>query len=208
MPTPTQRDRLKSRILLKAVVGLCVAALLVGAGLSAYISFLISDLFRLNRACQQEGYYMAEFEFKMLGFAYLLDKGRYFESLTGVRRLHQQLKSRRNLIKIPAFIDKRQELEFYVSLQNPLTGAFMDDSFPFCTYDGPTGNVLLHLEALAKETGQRLRLKYPLRYLDDINTPQKLTAYLDDVSRVGWIASRFPQTSFHLGVATLGRRTD
>ena len=72
----------------------------------------------------------------------------------------------------------------------------MDDSSPYCTYDPPTQNVLLHLEALAKATGQPLRLKYPLKYLDAINTPQKLTAYLDDVSAVGRIASRFPQTSF------------
>jgi hypothetical protein len=56
--------------------------------------------------------------------------------------------------------------------------------------------VLFHLDALAEETGRPLRLKYPLRYLDAISTPAQLTAYLDDISFVGWIASRPPQTTF------------
>lgn len=193
MPQPRWRARTPA----KAAVALCAAGLLLAGTLATYTSFLVTDLFRLNRECQQEGYYMADFEFKMLGFAYLLDRGRYSEALTGIRRLHRQLKSRSNLVKIPVFRDKEQELEFYLSLQNPRTGAFMDDSFPFCTYEGPTGNVLLHLEALARATGRPLRLKYRLRFLDEINTREKLIAFLDDVSRVGWIASRFPQTSFH-----------
>lgn len=88
-------------------------------------------------------------------------------------------------------------MEFYLNLQNPKTGAFMDDTYPYCTYSGPTGNVLIHLKSLAKELNQPLVLKYPLKYLDEINTPEKLTAYLDDVSTVGWIATKFPQTSFH-----------
>ena len=157
-----------------AAAGFVLAALLALVGLAVHVSFLIPALFKLNRECQEEGYYMAEFEFKMLGFAYQLDKGRYVEAVSGIRRLHDRLRSRKDLIKVPRFSNKGEELEFYLALQNPRTGAFMDDSFPYCTYDGPTGNVLLHLEALAKETGQPLRLKYPLKYLDEINTPQKL----------------------------------
>ena len=132
----------------------------------------------------------------MLGFAYLLGKGRYLEAAAGIRALHKQLKSREGLIKLPRFVNKMQEMEFYLNLQNPRTGAFMDDSFPYCTYDGPTGNVLLHLESLAMETGQPLRLKYPLTYLDEINTPDKLRAFLDllrpfgikEIARTGRIA--------------------
>jgi hypothetical protein len=172
--------------------------------LAVHISFLVPALFKLNRECQEEGYYMAEFEFKMLGFAYLLDRGRYLEAVSGIRRLHEQLKSRKGLIKVPKFPSQGEELEFYLTLQNPRSGAFMDDSFPYCTYDGPTQNTLLHLEALAKATGQPLRLKYPLKYLDAINTPQKLTAYLDDVANVGWIVSRFPASSFHFARELLG----
>ena len=191
-----QRRGLKSRTLLWTTAGLALAALLALAGLAAHISSLIPALFKLNKQCQEEGYYMAEFEFKMLGFAYQLDQGRYVAAISGIRRLHQQLRSRQGLTKVPRFNDKRKELEFYLALQNPRTGAFMDDSFPYCTYDSPTQNVLEHLEALAKATAQPLRLKYPLKYLDDINTPPQLTAFLDDVSNVGWLASRFPQTSF------------
>jgi len=62
----------------------------------------------------------------------------------------------------------------------------------------------LHLEALAKQTGQPLRLKYSLRYLDAISDPDALRAYLDDVSTVGWIGSKLPQTSFVFARGLLG----
>jgi hypothetical protein len=192
-----QSTKPRRRYLLWMAIAAPVAILLIILVLWGHSFSLIPELFKLNKECQEEGYYMAEFEFKMLGFAYLLDKGHYLEAAAGIRALHKQLESRQGLIKVPSFSDKKQEMDFYLNLQNPRTGAFMDDSNPYCTYDGPTGNVLLHLEALAKETGQPLRLKYPLKYLDEINTPDKLRAYLDDVSYVGWIASKLPQTSFH-----------
>jgi hypothetical protein len=161
-----------------------------------HISSIIPDLFRLNKKCQEEGYYMAEFEFKMLGIAYELDKGRFARAYSSIGELHEQLKSRRGLIRVLLFKNEQEELEFYLALQNPRTGAFMDDSFPYCTYDPPTQNVLLHLEELAKATGQPLHLRYPLKYLDEISTPAKLIAFLDDLSNVGWLASKLPQTSF------------
>jgi len=71
------------------------------------------------------------------------------------------LKKRAGLIKVPESADKKQRLEFFLGRQNPNTGAFMDDSYPFCTYEGNTGNILEHLEALAIATGQPLHLKYP-----------------------------------------------
>jgi hypothetical protein len=157
----------------------------------------ISDLFRLNKELQEEGYYMAEFEFKMLGIAYYLDKGHYYTAFARINQLHNQLKTKEGLIKMPEFQNRAEELEFYLNLQNPDTGAFMNEAYPYCTYTGPTGNVLLHLDALATELGKPLKLKYPLKYLDEINTPEKMKAYLDDVSTVGWIASKFPQTTFH-----------
>lgn len=175
---------------------LLILLMVTGIAIYAYVPF-VPELFKLNKACQEEGYYMAEFEFKMLGLAYLLDHGHYLKALEGMRRLHRQLKTREGLVKLPKSANTQQELAFYLSLQNPRTGAFMDDWFPQCTYHGPTGNVLLHLEALAKELGQPLKLKYPLTYLNTFNTPEKLKTYLDDVSTVGWIGSRFPQTSFH-----------
>ena len=74
---------------------------------------------------------MAEFEFKMLGFAYQLDQGGTPGLISRIRRLHQQFRSRQGLTRSP-FNDKRKELEFYLALQNPRTGAFMDGP-PFRT---------------------------------------------------------------------------
>ena len=104
--------------------------------------------------------------------------------------------SKEGLIEIPRFADKEEELEFFLNLQNSKTGAFMDDSYPYCTYHAPTENVLSHIAALAKDTGRPPALKYPLKYLNEINTPEKLRKYLDDVSTVGWVVAKFPQTSF------------
>jgi hypothetical protein len=204
MGTVFEAGRRKGYRLLYAAAGVAMTVLLAAGGVTAYISATVPALFRLNRQCQEEGYWMAEFEFKMLGCSYLLDKGRYVEAIRGLHRLHEQLRTRQGLVKVPKFAGKREETEFYLRLQNPRTGALMDETFPYCTWDGPTQNVLLHLEALASETRQPLRLRYPLRYLEAINSPLKLTAYLDDVSNVGWIAARFPQTSFHFARELLG----
>jgi len=158
----------------------------------------VPKMFKLNKQLQEEGYYMAEFEFKMLGFVYNLDKGHYWKTVSDMRRLHNQMKSREGLVRVPAFTDKKAEMEFYLNLQNPRTGAFMDDRYPYCTYEGPTGNVLLHLEALAKETGQPLKLRYPLSFFDRIHTPDKLRTYLDDIAYIGWIAAKLPESTFHM----------
>jgi hypothetical protein len=101
------------------------------------------------------------------------------------------------LIKIPRFKNNQEEINFYLNLQNPQTGAFIDESAPYCTYLEISKNIINHMEALADSTTAPLKLKYPLKFLDEINTPEKLTAFLEDVSYVGWLASKFPQTSFH-----------
>lgn len=90
----------------------------------------IKELFKMNKELQEQNYYMADFEFKMLGIAYYLDKGHYYKSLSLLNQLHKQLQSKKNLIKMPKFTSKEDELEFYSNLQNPRTGAFMDDSHP------------------------------------------------------------------------------
>ena len=176
-----------------------ISILLIAAGFFVvnHTKNQVKELFRMNKELQEEGYYMAEFEFKMLGLAYWLDRGHYLKTLSGINKLYKQMESKEGIIKVPEFKNKEEELKFYLNLQNPKTGAFMDDFYPYSAYTGPTGNVLAHLDALATETGKPLQLKYPLKYLDEINTPEKLNAYLDDVSTVGWIALKFPQTSFH-----------
>ncbi len=157
----------------------------------------VKEMFRLNKELQEENYYMAEFEFKMLGISYWLDKGHYYTAIKKLNELHYQMKTREGLVKMPEFKTKEEEFDFYLSLQNPKTGAFIDDSYPLNTYYKTTENVLLHLDALAKETGQPLKLKYPLYFLDNFNTTEKLIPILEDWSTVGWLALKFPQTSFH-----------
>jgi hypothetical protein len=184
------------KIIILTVITLVIIISVTGCVVKNRVHTQVKELFKMNKTLQEEGYYMSDFEFKMLGFAYYLDKGHYCKGLSRLSDFHHQLKNRENLIKIPEFKSKEEEIEFYLSLQNPKTGAFIDDSCPYCMYNEPTENIVAHLDALAKETGIPLQLKYPLKYLDEINTPGKLQAFLDDVSYIGWIGSKFPQTSY------------
>lgn len=156
----------------------------------------ISEVVRLNGERKAEGYYLGEVEFKLLGIAYYLDRGDFATASAKLDLLYHQLKSKEGLIKVPKFANKNEELEFYLNLQSQKTGAFMDDSYPMFTYVAPTLNILNHLDLLAKETGQPLRLTCPLRFLDEINTGEKLKAYLDDFASVGPIGSRLPKTPY------------
>ncbi|MFA5986521.1 MAG: hypothetical protein WC819_04225 [Parcubacteria group bacterium] len=156
----------------------------------------VKDLFRMNKESQEAGYYMGDFEFKMMGVLYWLDKGEYYRALVQLNKLHNQFETREGLIKLPEFNNKAEEIEFYLNLQNPKTGAFIDDIYPYAVYNEVTENAINNLDALTKETGQPLKLKYPLKYLDEINTPEKLKAFLDDVAYVSWISTKFPQTSY------------
>lgn len=180
---------------------LAVSMFILTLGIAIFFTVInvrtqVKDLFRMNKELQEEGYYMADFEFKMMSMAYWLDEGHYITALSRLNKLHRQLKTREGLVKVPEFKDKKDEMDFYLNLQNPKTGAFMDDSYPYCTYNEITENILSHVSALAKETGQPLSLKYPLKYLDEISTPDKLKEFLEDISNVGWIGSKFPQTTF------------
>jgi hypothetical protein len=192
----TRNCQRKNLIIAIAVIA---AIILLAFGSFVHRSLaLISEMFQLNSKLRTEGYYMGEFEFKMMGIVYYLDKGEYITAFSRLNQLHNQLKTREGLIKVPQFADKKEELEFYLGLQNSKTGAFMDDSYPLCTYVGSTLNMVNHLELLAKEIGQPLHPKYPLSFLDQINTGEKLRTYLDDLSTVGWIASKLPKTPYIL----------
>jgi len=162
----------------------------------------------MNKVLQEEGYYMAEFEFKMMGIVYYLDKGQYLKALSTLSNFHSQLTNKENLIKVPEFANAEEEMNFYLDFQNPNTGAFMDDSFPYCTFNEPTENVIIHLDVLAKGMGVSLQLKYPLKYLDEINTPEKLYDFLNDVSYVGWLGSKFPETTFVFARSLLSNFND
>ncbi|HBV98646.1 MAG TPA: hypothetical protein DEF36_16635 [Desulfotomaculum sp.] len=176
-----------------AVITVIVAIILTGTGLYVKnaVNTQVREIFKLNEELKLEGYYMAEFEFKMLGCAYYLDKGQYITAFSRINQIHKQLKSREGLIKEPKFANKKEKLEFYLSRQNPKTGAFMDDNYPLFAYIGGTLNVISYIELLSQEVGEPLRLKYPLKFLDEINTPEKLKAFLDDLSTVGRIGANF-----------------
>jgi hypothetical protein len=54
------------------------------------------------------------------------------------------------------------------------TGAFMDDKISiFFLYRPYRVMSLNNLDALARETGRQLKLKYPMKYLDEINNSEK-----------------------------------
>lgn len=180
-----------------ATILVAVFSVLVTFGFWGYNAAQIPELFRLNKELQAEGYYSAEFEFRMLGLGYMLDHGEYAKSMSMLSILHEKMKTREGFIKVPVFKSREKEMEFYRNLQNPATGAFMDDTYPYCTFEGPTGNVLEHLEELSKATGKPLKLKYPLKFLDSIATPERLKPYLDDMSHLGWIGKKLPESSFH-----------
>jgi len=175
-----------------------ISSALLTLGLWGYSASQIPDLFKLNKQLQTEGYYSAEFEFRMLGLAYWLDHGEYAKATSGISILKERMETRSGFIKVPRFASKEEEMEFYLSLQNPKTGAFMDDSYPYCTYEGPTGNILIHLEELSIETGKPIKLKYPLSFLDKIAAPEDLQAYLDDLAHIRWLGSKLPESSFHI----------
>lgn len=152
----------------------------------------IHEIFQLNQERKREGYYLSEFEWEMLGTAYYLDHGQYIKALSTLNTIHKKLTTTEGLLHIPTFSSDEEKLEFYLHLQNPKTGAFqMDDSFPLFTYIGNTANMIDFIEDVSKNAQTPFRLKYPLTFLDDIHTPEKLRELLDDISRVGWIGAQF-----------------
>jgi len=176
----------------KIVLIIAIFMILLLLSYTIYHTFsTVPKLFRLNNALAGEGYYTAEFEFKMLTFAYDLDHGHYLKAYRGINQLYSEMKNKTELIKVPGFKTAEEEYAFYLNMQNPKTGAFMDDSYPVFTYFEPTMNVIEKLESLSEELGRPLELKYSLNFLDDISTKDELTQYLDGLSTVGWIGTKF-----------------
>lgn len=139
------------------------------------------EMFRKNAELKAEGYYLAEFEFKMEAALYHLNLGNYWTAYTTLRHIDHELDSKEGLEKIPSEASPMQLMEFLLKRQNAKTGAFMDPSYPYFTFIGPTANVLEILNTLATQTGQPVKLLYPLRFLDEISTPRQLTDYLDSL---------------------------
>jgi hypothetical protein len=180
------------KILFSSILGVFLV-FIVSVGGFSYLTFnKVNETFRLNAQLKKEGYYLSEFEFELLGAAYSLDHGQYLKGLAGLDRIHEKMKTGQGLVKIPDFSGPEEKLDFYLDLQNPKTGAFYsnDSDHPFA-YIGVTANMIEFIEDLSKQADRPFHLKYPLRFLDQINTPEKLNPFLDDVSRVGWIGAKF-----------------
>jgi hypothetical protein len=156
----------------------------------------VKDLFRMNKELQEDGYYMGDFEFKMMSLTYYLDKGQYIEALLSINKLHNQMERKDGITKMPKCNSKQEELTFYLNLQDPETGAFIEKKYPYLVYNEISENIIDHIVSLSKEINQQAKLKYPLTYLDEISPPTKLKAFLNDVGYVGRIATKFPQTSY------------
>jgi len=165
--------RLKRILLVLAVV---VAALAAASAVSTISS--VPRLFKRNAELKVRGYYMGEFEFKLVALQYYLNEGSYIKAYTALRRIAKEMETTEGLLKMPEGAAPKEQMAFLLDRQDPTTGAFMDPRYPFFTYIAPTLNVVSALHDLAQQTGEPLKLKYPLRFLDQIRRPEQLRAYL------------------------------
>jgi len=165
----------------KLVLGVSTV-LLVTAGVAAFSVVQTvkspSRLFRRNADLKAKGYYMAEFEFKMEAALYHLNDGAYLSAYKTLRHIDQEMQTPEGLPRIPSNASAEDLMAFMLERQNPKTGAFMDPWYPFFTYIGPTANALQYLDVLSRQTGHPVKLKYRLRFLDEIADPQRLRTYL------------------------------
>lgn len=191
-----QQMRLAKQVTL-GFLGLFLIAAIVVTYQSLKVKSQVNELMKMNKTLQEQGYYMGDFEFRMLGFGYYLDKGHYSKALSMLYDYHKKLSNKMDLIKIPEFEGKQEEIEFYLNLQNPRTGAFIDETAPFFVYYEVSKNIIDHVVSLADSTTAPVKLNYPLAFLDSINTPENLIEHLNDISYVDLLASQFPQTTFH-----------
>lgn len=180
-----------SKRVLVVVLSLVALAIVSIAILVGFEINRIKAIFAANAELKEEGYYLSPFEFELLSVSYYLNNGHYLEGISRLNEIHHVMTTRDGLVKIPSFADPAEKLDFYRSLQNPETGAFYPNSSdPVVNYIGVTANMINLIETLSLEAGEPFSLKYPLRFLDEIDTPDRLTAMLDDVSRVGWIGRK------------------
>jgi hypothetical protein len=116
----------RKRIIIITTVILLASVILSVTIISLHVKTKVKEMFKLNKTLQEERYYMADFEFKMVGCGYYLGKGQYTKALTLLTDYHKKLSSREGLIKIPEFKNHQEEINFYLNLQNPATGAFIE----------------------------------------------------------------------------------
>lgn len=179
----------KRTVAYSVLIGLI--ALLVGAALVIGQVRKVDAIFAANDARKAEGYYLSEFEFELLSVSYYLDKGRYLDGLRRLNEIHAKFVDSQGLVKVPAFSSVEEQLDFYLDRQNPETGAFYPNATdPVFAYAGVTANMINLIDDLSRRAGRPFALKYPLRFLERIDTPSEMTAALDDSGRVGFIGTK------------------
>ena len=75
------------RVILTGVI-LLATVCIVGTTIAYKTKSKITELFVLNKELQEQNYYMAEFEFKMLGIGYHLDRGNLGKAVELLNGLH------------------------------------------------------------------------------------------------------------------------
>lgn len=182
---------MKKRVVRVALAVLCLA--LLGSGFTLYSTISsVPRLFRRNAELKAQGYYMGEFEFKMVASQYYLKEGRYLEAYQSLRRIDREMQSPGSLKKMPEKATTEEQIAFLLDRQDPVTGAFMDRRYPAFSYFAPTSNVIDALNTLSLKVGRPLTLNYPLRFLDQIKTPEQLRAYLDSLLYLDDLSARLP----------------
>ncbi|HPS68501.1 MAG TPA: hypothetical protein PLA48_11660, partial [Holophaga sp.] len=102
----------------------------------------VPRLFRRNAELKAQGYYMGEFEFKMLAVQHEVNRGRYLEAIRVLRRIEREMADPGGLARMPVRATPEQQMAFLLARQDPVTGAFMDPRYPPFTYFAPTCNVV------------------------------------------------------------------
>jgi len=179
------------RIVQVALALACLA--LFASGFMVYSTIhKVPTLFKRNAELKAQGYYMGAFEFKMVASQYYLNEGRYLDAYRTLRRVAVQMQNMQGLDRMPDTAGGEEMMGFLLDQQDPVTGAFMDRSYPAFSFFAPTINVVDALAGLSRDTGRPLALKHPLRFLDEINTPERLRAYLESLLYVGELSTYFP----------------
>jgi len=173
------------RSALKWIAATVAAAMLVtGLAIGLSVRSMIKSvprLFKRNAELKAQGFYMGEFEFKMLAVQHYLNEGSYAKAYLTLRHIRHEMETTQGLAKMPDGASPEQHMSFLLDRQDPATGAFMDPRYPLFTYYAPTENVAEAIHGLARLTGQPFKLKYPLRFLDQIREPEQLRAYLESL---------------------------
>ena len=202
-----RRAALKPILVILAVL-VVIAGVAVGLHIRSTVKS-VNQLFKRNAELKAQGYYLGEFEFKMLTTVYYLNEGSYVKAYTTIRRIRNEMETTRGLVKMPSGASPEEMMTFLLDRQDPTTGAFMDPSYPVFSYIAPTVNAIDALDRLSKKTGRPLKLRYQLRFLDQIRTPEQLRAYLNSLlyMKETW-AEMSPVAPYNPGVSELAYFND